>query len=222
MATQAQLDANRRNSQKSTGPRTDAGKSASSRNATRSGLYANTLLIDGDDPDELDALAREYLDTCRPVGPRERAVVDSLIHTDWLLRRMRRLETQDWNSEFEHLRKLKGDEYNETYGLINVYARIQDRLDRIQRRLTTLDRLYHRRLAELERLQSNRPPAPDPEPIPVPAPEIGFVPSNPGPSREAPPPPSREAADPSRSDAPAPGPWPLAPSSAPFSAPPNV
>src|SRR5689334_5611518 len=34
MASQAQTDANRRNSQKSTGPRTDAGKAASSQNAT--------------------------------------------------------------------------------------------------------------------------------------------------------------------------------------------
>src|SRR3954468_7800372 len=99
MASEAQLEANRRNSQKSTGPRTDAGKVESSRNATRSGLYAASLLIEGDDPDEVDALVRDYLASCRPVGPRERAVVDSLIHSDWLLRRMRRLKSEIWNGQ---------------------------------------------------------------------------------------------------------------------------
>src|SRR5947199_58583 len=43
MATQAQIDANRRNSQKSTGPATDAGKLASSLNALKTGLYAESL-----------------------------------------------------------------------------------------------------------------------------------------------------------------------------------
>jgi hypothetical protein len=186
MATQAQIDANRRNSQKSTGPRTDAGKTASSQNATRSGIYANSLLVDGEDPSELEALIHEYLDTCRPAGPRERAAVDSLIHTDWLLRRMRRVETEQWNSQSHHLRKVKGDEFDEEHILLNTYRYIEDRIDRIQRRLTTLERLYHRRLAELERLQARRPASPDPEPPPAlspdPAPtthpEIGFVPSN--------------------------------------------
>jgi hypothetical protein len=207
MASKAQLDANRRNSQKSTGPRSEAGKAASSQNSTRSGVYANSLLIYGEDPAELDALAREYLDTCRPVGPRERAVVDALLHADWLLRRMRRVETEGWNSAEYYLRKAKGDEYDEDYTVVNVYARIEDRLDRIQRRITTLERLYHRRLAELERLQSRRPSAsaPNPEPIPAAVPEIGFVPSNPTASSS-----SGEPDDsPARSAGPVPGPRPL-------------
>lgn len=173
MATQAQIAANRRNSQKSTGPRSEAGKAAAAQNATRTGLYAHSILIDGEDPAELDTLAHDYLETCRPVGPRERAIVDSLIHTDWLLRRMRRLETEDVNSEFDHLRKTRGDEFDETYGMTTVYIRLADRIDRIQRRVTTLERLYHRRLVDLERLQSNRPPAPEPQPAPPRAPEPG-------------------------------------------------
>jgi hypothetical protein len=40
MATEAQIAANRANAQKSTGPRTEAGKSAVARNAVKFGLYA--------------------------------------------------------------------------------------------------------------------------------------------------------------------------------------
>jgi hypothetical protein len=214
MATTAQIEANRRNSQKSTGPRTEAGKSASAQNATRSGLYAASLLIEGEDPEELDTLVREYFDSCRPADPREHAAVLSLIHTDRLLRRMRRVEAQDWGSQFAHLRKNYPERLENGHGLIGAYIRIQDRLDRIQRRVTTLERLYHRRLVDLERLQSRRPPAPEPppRPAPVPAPDpepavdpiavlpqIGFVPSNPSA-------PAARAGSPARRIAPAPGP----------------
>jgi hypothetical protein len=93
MATQAQIEANRRNSQKSTGPATAAGKAASSLNALKSGIYAESLLILGESAETFEDLAREYQDTCRPVGPLEQAAVNTLIHSDWLLRRMRRVES---------------------------------------------------------------------------------------------------------------------------------
>jgi hypothetical protein len=48
MATQAQIDANRRNSQRSTGPVAAAGKAASCLNAVKTGLYAESLLIQGE------------------------------------------------------------------------------------------------------------------------------------------------------------------------------
>src|ERR1041385_3635018 len=99
MATQAQIEANRRNSEKSTGPVTRAGKAASSQNAIKTGVYPESLLIDGESSAPLDDLAREYQATCRPVGPREQAAVNTLIHSDWLLRRMRRVETLLWKDD---------------------------------------------------------------------------------------------------------------------------
>jgi hypothetical protein len=46
VATQAQIDANRRNASKSTGPKSEDGKRVSSRNATRHGLTASIPLDD--------------------------------------------------------------------------------------------------------------------------------------------------------------------------------
>ena len=72
MASQAQIEANRRNSQKSTGPATAAGKSASSLNALKTGTYAESLLIHGEDPETLDDLAREYTPPAAPSAPANR------------------------------------------------------------------------------------------------------------------------------------------------------
>lgn len=47
MATAAQIAANRRNAQKSTGPRTAAGKKRSSQNARKHGLFSRAALPDG-------------------------------------------------------------------------------------------------------------------------------------------------------------------------------
>jgi hypothetical protein len=175
MATQAQITANRRNSQLSTGPRSQAGKTASSRNSTRTGLYAKSLLIDGEDPEELAALQQDYFDSCNPQGPLETALVLELLRSDWLLRRMATVETHMWNISAPYARDADG--YTEANHFAHVYNRIEDRLIVLQRRVASLSRSYHRALQDLTRLQSQRAKRPTPPPPAPSSPEIGFVPS---------------------------------------------
>ena len=65
MATQSQIDANRINAQKSTGPRTPEGKAKSRRNGLLHGLTAKTCMLDGEDPAALlgihDELSEKYV-----------------------------------------------------------------------------------------------------------------------------------------------------------------
>jgi hypothetical protein len=56
MATQAQIDANRRNAKKSTGPKTPPGKAASGQNATTHGLSGGAALV----PPEHEAEGRRH------------------------------------------------------------------------------------------------------------------------------------------------------------------
>ena len=49
MATQAQTNANRVNSQKSTGPKTAEGKAAVAQNALKHGLFGKLAVINGED-----------------------------------------------------------------------------------------------------------------------------------------------------------------------------
>ena len=60
--TEAQVNANRENAKKSTGPRTAEGKAASSRNRLLHGLRANKhILVDEDDPEDFLILLKDCL-----------------------------------------------------------------------------------------------------------------------------------------------------------------
>jgi len=90
MATLKQVEANRRNSQKSTGPRTEQGKSVVRLNALKSGIdAAREVVLRCENAEDLAALAVSYYDEFQPSTPQERCLVDSLVSDEWLLRRFR-------------------------------------------------------------------------------------------------------------------------------------
>src|ERR1035438_299356 len=92
MATPAQITANRANAQKSTGPRSPEGKSASRFNALKHGIDAASLVIPGEDPAEYDALAAEYSGEFRPQSPSEFFHVETMLRADWQKIRLQRVE----------------------------------------------------------------------------------------------------------------------------------
>src|SRR5690349_14185744 len=61
-------------------------------------LYAPGIVVGYESLDALEQLAREYTAEHLPVTPTERALVDILIHTEWMLRRYRWLETEVWRT----------------------------------------------------------------------------------------------------------------------------
>ncbi len=52
MTTQMQIETNRRNSRRSTGPKTRTGKAASKMNAVKHGLLAEQVVVRGENPVE--------------------------------------------------------------------------------------------------------------------------------------------------------------------------
>lgn len=97
MANEQQTEANRANAQKSTGARTKEGKVRASMNALKSGIYAKSTVIRGENPADLDELATEFAENCRPATPQERVQVDVLIRCAWRGRRYDSAESQVWN-----------------------------------------------------------------------------------------------------------------------------
>jgi len=87
MATQAQIDANRRNAQASTGPKTDAGKANSSRNATRFGLFAANNRVPPGEEEIYLRLCHSLWDELAPVGALEEVAAAEYVRAIWLLRR---------------------------------------------------------------------------------------------------------------------------------------
>ena len=72
MATDKQIEANRLNAKKSTGPRSVAGKAVSSMNALKSGVDAKSDVIRGEDPADLQALTDAYMERYQPATIEER------------------------------------------------------------------------------------------------------------------------------------------------------
>jgi hypothetical protein len=150
MRTDTQNQASRTNGARSRGPVTSEGKAISSRNSTKSGIYANSEIIPGENPDDLQALADSYRAEYQPQGPTESALVDMLVHSEWLLRRFRRAEvklTERMDAIPSVLRE------------ISLFDDKSVNEERLQRRINSTQRNFHQAVKELKALQAARPKA---------------------------------------------------------------
>ena len=192
MPTLSQIEANRRNSQKSTGPRSSEGKAISRFNALKSGVNAKSQVIPGEDASALEALAADYHQQFQPATPLECFLVDSLVNADWQLRRLRRVEAQLWGFHTDAA-KDETDGIDEDYPLGHVFQRGIDAFNRLQRRIDSTERSYYRALKELQRCQAGRttgPPEPVPEELASFSQDPEPPPPHPSPAPVAAPPPS--------------------------------
>jgi len=94
MATEAQIAANRRNSQKSTGPKTADGKAVVAQNALKHGLFATLVVINGETQEDFDMFRGEMLAELVPVGIIESVLAERIVSLAWRLRRAEVMERQ--------------------------------------------------------------------------------------------------------------------------------
>ena len=95
MATKRQTKANRRNAQKSTGPKTEAGKAASSRNALCHGLTAEFLvLLPDEDGDAFERLRGGVIADLAPAGALQEVLAERAAVLLWRLDRVARMEAE--------------------------------------------------------------------------------------------------------------------------------
>ena len=88
MSTQAQIDANRRNAQKSTGPKTEEGKATVARNAIKHGLFCQHLILPGESEEELETLRQGIYKRLRPADELEKLYVERVVMAAWKIRRL--------------------------------------------------------------------------------------------------------------------------------------
>ncbi len=94
MSTEAQILANRRNAQKSTGPRTRQGKAAVSQNAVKHGLLARQDVISSESQADFDLYRQQLLDELAPVSPMESMLAERIVTLSWRLKRVCRIQNQ--------------------------------------------------------------------------------------------------------------------------------
>jgi len=87
MATQAQIIANRRNAQRSTGPRTPSGKTLASQNSLKHGLLARRNVITTESQEEFDHHRDALLNELDAQTPMESMLADRIVSLSWRLKR---------------------------------------------------------------------------------------------------------------------------------------
>jgi hypothetical protein len=169
------IEANRRNSRKSTGPTTAAGKKRVSKNAIRHGFYSKCLLVqhrDGrEDRSEYDGhylgIRRHY----QPVGWLEESRVEEIAVFSWRLRRLlrwesgmtaRALATNSYNLQESKTSSLEEPEAVPSSSpemdaiTDHLFLPSNEELDKLVRYEALLNRQLNHAIAELERLQTRR------------------------------------------------------------------
>jgi hypothetical protein len=107
MSSSKQIEANRRNALKSTGPATAEGKQRSRCNAVRHGLTAETVIGALEDAEDYKALEAAITADYDAQSAVERELVLRLVSLLWRLRRATTMETGLFEIQAEHLRDFK-------------------------------------------------------------------------------------------------------------------
>jgi hypothetical protein len=194
MSTLRQIEANRRNAQKSTGPTSVTGKAVSSMNSLKTGIHAKSLLLPCESPADLQQLIDECYLHYHPANLEQRFYVDDLIRCEWTLRRLDNAETQTWQYQNHDIYRDP-----EKYPLGKSVSCNPNSFSKLQYRLDATRRARDRAVLAIERLQAKAAAAPAPHPPVEPAdppslapspqttsPQIGFAPPTPIPTPSQP------------------------------------
>ena len=137
--SQARLEANRANSQFSTGPRTAEGKAISSRNNLRHGFHGAFCVLPSEDGPGFVSLCSDLLNEHNPATLTERLLVIDMARHYWLVQRALRFQDACFIPE--------AAENTDVGKALALYIRYQ----------TTHQRAFHRCLADLLKLRKSRP-----------------------------------------------------------------
>ena len=124
MASHRQRDANRRNAQKSTGPRTVEGKRKVALNAVKHGLLSEQVVLPNEDEHEFVDFRRRLKDALSPVGELEEMLLGTIAASAWRLRRVIRVERGlfvAYIAENARPTAAKEDEERVVHGTISVH-----------------------------------------------------------------------------------------------------
>ena len=103
MTSIRQIEANRRNAIRSTGPKTEDGKTRSRRNAIRHGLSAETVIEIAEDLEDYRGFEASVIADYDPITAVERELVLRLASLLWRLRRASSIETDLFRIQAELL-----------------------------------------------------------------------------------------------------------------------
>jgi hypothetical protein len=151
--------ANQANAQKSTGPRTPAGKHRSSLNALRHGLTGQTIVLPTEDLAAYQLHSKSFLDEYQPKGATETQLVQFLIDTSWQLNRAAAIETNLLSLGLADPEGRLRADHPQAEAALNMAIAFRDNAGAFANLSTysqRLDRRFERTLLQLRDLQIQR------------------------------------------------------------------
>ncbi len=145
MTSAAQTQANQQNAAFSTGPRTEQGKAASSRNGTTHGLSSGFSLLGHEDPSDFAALASRLRADLQPNCEHETFLVDRMIEARWRIVRVNRLEA----AAFDLILDPAPPQSPDARIVAHITPKGGDILGVLQRYAAAAERSYHKNYREL-------------------------------------------------------------------------
>ena len=161
MATALQLAANRRNAQRSTGPRTSEGKAAIRLNAVTHGMTAKVIVLPHECAPDYHEIRAALIDDYAPATSQELMLVDQIAAGYWRTIRARRFET----AMFDNQLRAKKHEYDmdprassrdDEGCAVILQIESPESLKNYYRYDGAISRDYYRAIASLERMQAGR------------------------------------------------------------------
>ena len=155
MATDKQIEANRLNAQKSTGPRTPEGRAAVRLNGVTHGLTAETIVLKGESEADFTNLLGSLEAEHDPATPTEEALVVQLAMATWRLRRLYHQEAGFYTCQLQSLVGMQKDLNLDDAGRLgHAAAWSESTLNMFNRQEARLERSFYRALHELQRLHN--------------------------------------------------------------------
>jgi hypothetical protein len=144
MASKARTEANRANAQRSTGPKTEAGKQAAKYNRTCHGLAGKQIVLTSESAEAYEALRADLIEAYDPANTAELALIEEIAQNFWRIQRGRALEAETFNLHCSGADPIIGFRGGER------------EFENLRRYMGAIERAYHRALTQLHIEQTAR------------------------------------------------------------------
>jgi hypothetical protein len=159
MATNEQIEANRKNAKLSTGPTGSAGLERSSKNATKHGLAGCTVYLTPSEEEPYRQFHEGLFAALSPKGTLEQSLVESIVDSRWRVFQISKIEAGLYTiGEFENKAELSSYPANKAGDVCRAltFSRKQKEFDKLNRYQSRLNRQATQDLKQLDQLQSTR------------------------------------------------------------------
>lgn len=153
MSTKAQIEANRRNAEKSTGPKTDEGKKNSCLNAITHGFCSSIILLPNESEEIFSKTVENVFRYLRPENEIEYELFERIVSAIWRLKRLGFIETQ----LFESFMKSSQYSFKYQFPYANAFLSMckEDLPNKLSRYEHAIEASLYRALSKFADLRSN-------------------------------------------------------------------